>query len=668
MDKNKKDVLKQPAARPIFSRVVFYIIIVVLGIILYSNSVNGMLLLDDDVYVKNNIFVKSWTHLSDIFTKTLGKGSGSDFSYYRPLQILLYTAIYGAWGLNVQPYHILSIILHILAALCVYWMARTLCRDDTAASLASLLYLVHPMNVESVAYVSGMGDCLVAIFMLSSFALYIKETEKGSIIGKAALFLAYIAALFSKEHALVLPAVFLCYHYAFKIRIKLPLFLTSVLLAGAYLVFRVQVVGGDIATGTGIKEIIARVPGFFVAMTGYTRILIAPFNLYMGYDSRFFSMTEPRAFLGLCIVAALIFAAINAARKSNALTFFCIGWFFIMLAPVSNLYSVAFYMADHYLSLPSIGIFLIVSKKFSSLYAGRSSRYYALIAAAVILVLYSILTVKQNDYWKDPFSFFRRTLSYNPQSFRTLNNLGRQYELKGEMEKARVLYQQAIDANPVSHKEAYNNLGNMCSRLGKDEESVELYKKALGIDSHYAKAHYNLGIAYEKLGRFDEAAAAYKEAIRCAPTLAEPYEKLGAVYERLGNEDEAVRSYKKSIESNAALPAPYNSLGMFYAKRGRYEDAVTWFKKAIEIDPGNANIYNNLGIISAMLGKNDESVEFYKKALKIDPNYPQAHNNLATLYSQEGLYEPAIEHYDKAVELGYAVDPQLGETLKGYRK
>jgi protein O-mannosyl-transferase len=666
-DGSTRPGLAEPAKAQNFTPIVLVSLlsIALLTFAVYGNTLTGEFLFDDPIFIRDNISLRSLANLPKFFFMDVGAGGGNNFGYYRPMQMIFYTVIYHFWGLAVQPYHLLNTFLHVMMVLSVYWMVKTL-YDDILALFVTALYAVHPVHAESVTYMSGTGDCLVGLFTVVTFTLYVKQQRTNSALVFSTVAFSYLIALFSKENSLILPALFLLYHITFRIKIKIVPFFSLVALTFIYLAFRMHALEGSDLSGMTISEILQRVPGFFAAIAGYAYMLFLPVTLNMGHDSRIFQFSDTSVLLGLAILVLLVVAALQT-RKRYGLVFFGIFWFLLTLLPVSNLYAIAFYMANHYLYLPSIGIFLIVGKGLRIAYDDRRFKPYALTCLALLVGFYSFITFKQNQYWKDPVTFFERTLRYNPQSFRALNNLGREYEKNKMLERAEELYERAIAVHPL-HKEAYNNLGNVYFKLGKNEEAIKMFKKQIEVNPKYAKPYSNLGNVYAKLDNNEEAIRAYKKALELKIDRDDIYTDLGTSYAKLGNSDEALKMFKKAIEVNPGDANAYNNMGNVHGMLGRDEEAMALYRKAIEANPDFMGAYFNLGRLAAKNGRTEEAIGVYTKLTERDPNFAVGYKELTILYYNTHQFESAIRYYDLAIRHGGEVPRKVTTALEPYRK
>ena len=610
------------------TRVIAPGLIVLLGFVAYANSLDGRFVWDDERLVKENSYIKSPSHISEVFSENIAAGAGRKTSFYRPLQMLTYMADYSLWKLNVRGcllmrsreggvlpmenptrdypfkgsrgqgaphkeppvwgYHITNIILHILVALSVFVLVSMLFGDTLLAFLTAAFFVAHPIHTEAVSYISGRADPLAALFMLLTFIFYIKDLT-------VPMALSYILALLSRENSLILPFLILLYHVVFKERLSKRNFSLLVLFAFVYFLLRLTIAKPLLAHTASEATFLDRLPGSFAALATYVRLLILPFPLHMGYGNMTFSFVDPRVIAGAFIFALLLFFILSTKR--SRLTSFSFGFFLIALLPFSNLYPLHVYMREHWLYLPSIGFFLILAKGVCEL-RRRHLVYPAFGLASILVVSYTSLTMLQNRYWRDPVSFYERTLKYGDES-----------------------------------ASLYIDIGTLFNDAHRYEDAIALFQKAIALVPDSADAYNNLGIAYFGTGKKDGAIASLKKAIAIDPNLAQAYTNLGNVYDGVGEKEKALVAYKK----------------------------------AIEIDPRDEDAYNNLGVLYAAFGKNKDALSLFKKAIELDPYSAQGHHNLSIAYFHEGEYRLSIEQCDRARALGLE-DPHLLESLKPYRE
>ncbi|MFC1704003.1 tetratricopeptide repeat protein [Candidatus Omnitrophota bacterium] len=562
-------------------KVVFSLIIIILiGFMAYSNSLNGEFIWDDDGLIKNNTYIKSWSHLPRIFTESIWLGVKSQGPFYRPLQLITFMVDYSIWELDVRGYHLTNIALHILVALSIYWLVNILFGDSLLSLLTSVLFLVHPIHTEAVAYISGRADPLAALFMLLCSILYIKKLSSQNRALSLLMLGSYICALLSKEISLILPVLLLLYHSIFKKKLMARAFFSLTGIAFIYIVLRFTVLKSAVSSIVTSANLFQRIPGFFVAICNYTRLLFLPVDLHMEYGHAVFSMIDHRVIMGMLFLLFLLLYAYRK-RKSDAQISFSIAWFFIALLPVSNLYPINVYMAEHWLYLPSIGFFIIIAALLCRMYRAKSFRIITTIVAVSLLTFYAFLTMKQSFYWSTPIVFYERTLHYVSHSPRLYNNLGSLYVDSGRKEEARALFKKAIEIDP-DYVNAYANLALLYSGEGNKEYAIELYEKALAIKSDYAEIYNNLGLLYGDIGKKEEAIALLQKAIDIKPQYAEAYCNLGLLFATSGKAEEAIIQCKKAIELDPSFAEAYFVLCKLYYGEGQYVIAVAYCDKAIE--------------------------------------------------------------------------------------
>ncbi|MFH1867421.1 MAG: hypothetical protein ABH843_00495, partial [Candidatus Omnitrophota bacterium] len=380
------------------------ILIVVLGFVVYANSLNGEFLWDDDNLVKENVYIRDFSNVRALFTKNIRGGLQEKISMpYRPMQMLTYMLDHSIWKLDVRGYHITNTILHILAALSIYWLINIL-YDNRFLSLATaMLFVAHPIHTEAVSYISGRADPLAALFIILSLIFYIKHTNREDFKIYILSLLSYILALLSRENAIILPALILLYHYISKTKIRLKYFIPLLSITIAYIALRLTALSYLLPHISSNSTLFERIPGLFVAIVEYIRLLFIPTGLHMEYGNKVFAMTYPKIWLGIVITLILLAYCV---KKKRSIEFFGISWFFITLIPSANIYPVNAYMAEHWLYIPSIGFFLIISAMINRLYKSKNLKIAALLVIIFITAIYSSLTISQNRYWQKPLRFY----------------------------------------------------------------------------------------------------------------------------------------------------------------------------------------------------------------------------------------------------------------------
>jgi tetratricopeptide (TPR) repeat protein len=521
------------------------ILLAALGFLLYANTLPGKFLWDDYGLVRDNVQIKSLTGVKKLFVANIGAGTGVTSNFYRPIQMFTYALDYSLWKLNPAGYHLTSILFHIAVALAVYWLVSVVFKDYRLSFLASALFIIHPLHTETVAYISARADIIAALFFLLTFIFYIKHLHSGSNKPLICALLFYPLALLAKESSLIFPLLALFYHYVFRVKIRPRAFLFFLFEIAAYFLLRLAVLKSPLLILPGSEPFYYRLPGFFLALGEYARLIILPFNLHMEYGLKLFKFSHPGVIPGVLTLSAALFCMFK--KWKNKIWPFALGWFLITLLPVSNLYPINAYMAEHWMYLPSVGVFIAGAYALLSLHSLKYCRIFAKVLIISLFFYYAFLTTQQNNYWRSPFLLLERTLEYAPDSPRANNELGNEYAGLGDNSRAEAFYRKAIIADP-RYKSAYVGLGNLYCRVDKPAEALVMYQKAAEILPDSPEPYVGLGNALLKLKRGEEAIVAYKKAIALQPDAAYIYHNIAVACFSLKKYGPAVRYFDKADE------------------------------------------------------------------------------------------------------------------------
>ena len=601
-------------------------VILVLTLIAFSPSLkNGFVNWDDNTYVTNNPALRSFSaeNLKEIFTSFF-------LANYQPLTILSYSLDYHFSGLNPLFYHWTNLFLHLLNCLLVFWLISILSGRFFVAFLTAVLFGLHPMHVESVAWISERKDVLYALFFLGAIICYCYYLRTSSLrrFYYASLGL-FLLSLLSKAMAITLPVVLFLVDYLLLRKDrkmlfadKIPFFVLSFIFGGV--AFFAQYATGAVRQQE-FFNLLDKVLIAAFAIVFYLYKILWPVKLCSLYP--YFIMPGRPMFL-LCLVALFVVAlawAVFSLRKFSRKIIFSSLFFLVTILPVLQLVPLGqAIVADRYIYIPCIGILYGVSEGIFWLYAkkvkygNKAGRILLSMILISLILAAGALTWKRCGVWKDDSTLWRDVLDRYPHS-----------------------------------STACNNLGVVFAQQGKTKQAAALFKKAIKIDPHYSSAYNNLGIIYDTVGRSEEAIVLFKKAIEIQPRFAQAYNNLAKAYVHIGRGNEASMAYDRAIEISPDYVEAYVHLGVLYARTGRNDQAIKLFKRAIEIDPAYAEAYGDLGVVYASQGRRKEAIALFKKALKIDPAYAAAYGNLSLAYAEEKQGGLAVEYYDKAKALGY---------------
>ncbi|MFA7706367.1 MAG: tetratricopeptide repeat protein [Candidatus Omnitrophota bacterium] len=564
---------------------ILIILIILSGFFVYSNSLLGDFIWDDEAFITKNAYIKDWSKAGLIFTTDSGAGASTVLNFYRPLQVFSCMIDYSLWGFNPVGYHLTCIILHILVALAIYALTRILFSSTPLAFFSAILFVTHPINTEAVSYISGRADLLSGLFILLCFIFYIKNTRSPSLSSYIMMAFSCVLAFLSKENSLAIVPILLFYHYTFKQKISWKLFLVPLMISLAYLFARLLSLQSFFF---GWKATLERIPGFFAAVASYFRLLFLPFDLHMEYGNKVFSVIHPQVLFGLAVFLLLIFFALKR-RGSDRLFTFSIFWFFAALLPTNSVYPInSFYMAEHWLYLPAIGFFWILARALDSLYQKKQFRLLAIGVFICFLFDYSYFTIKQNNYWSSEPQLYRRILRYTPGSYMVHNNLGNLYSRTGNKPEAANEYFMAIKYNP-DFLPAYCSLLNILYGYPEMDAQAETYLKAAEAYPICAKAYYLLGNNYYDRNEKEKSIAMLRKAIELKPDYLSAYNNLASGYAEAGNLEEAIKLWNEAVRINPDFAVAHFNLAVYYFKLKQYELAIkhcdTVLKLGSQVDP-----------------------------------------------------------------------------------
>jgi hypothetical protein len=519
------------------------LLLVIVGFVLYANTFSNRMFWDDDDSILNNQFIKNWQYFPKYFSENLIAGAGLLSNYWRPILLIVFSMEWHLWGDWPVGYHLVNTSFHIVDAILLFFILFYIFKNRWLAFFTALIFLVHPLQTEAVTYVSGLADSLSVFFMFSGILFYLKFRRYFLSL------LMYILALMSKETAIVMPL--LIFLADFLILDRQPLSLNPVrnnplerdaliskeisngvknklkkigkaiwpffVLAGLYILLRATVLNFINTFNLYNQENIftshfyVRLFTFFRVLTVYFGLLFWPFNLHMERSVAIAtSLTSFSIIFGGLIFLGLIILAFLKFKKFPILSFGIL-WFFIGLAPISNLLiPISGLIYEHWLYFPLIGIFLILIWLGMVLAKKYNLQKILLGILIIFLIFLSVLTINRNRDWRDPITFYNQTLKYAPNSYRVINNLGMAYADEGEQNQAEETYKRAINLDP-SNPVAFHNLGNTYRKMGKKDLAIENFQIAIKLDPKFIFSYRALIDIYLGNKEYEKAQQLYEE-------------------------------------------------------------------------------------------------------------------------------------------------------------
>ncbi len=597
---------------------------------------------DDPDYVTANPHVTDGVTLEGVkWAFTTGHASN-----WHPITWISHQLDCTLFGTGSGGPHLVSLFWHLANTVLLFLAVRSLTGARWRSLAVAGLFALHPLHVESVAWVSERKDVLSAFFFfltLLSYRTYLGSLQPavcvgtgGAVVaGKSRRWLWYMGALaafalglMSKPMLVTVPFLLILLDWwplgrlgfeepGWGRRVVWILFEKAPFLAlsvgSSVVTFLVQREGGAVSMSLPLE---ARLGNAVVACVRYMAKMVWPVDLavlypHPGHWATWAVCGSLAVMLGISAVAAWCWRG-----RPWVLTGWC--WFLGMLVPVVGIVQVGIQsMADRYTYLPMIGLFIAMAWGAGELSQRLGIGRRAVVAVAVVVMaLCAGLGRRQVDVWGNSETLFRQTVTATRDNYL-----------------------------------AYNNLGFYYSNQGRTEEALTEYRKSLAINPQYPDALNNMGHALAAQRRHAEAIPYYEAAIRVQPDQVEVRNNYGNSLSDLGRLDEAIEQYRFVIQRNSLHPDANNNLGIALAMKGNLEDAVGHFRTAIQNKKDYASAHSNLGNALAALKRPEAAVEQYRVCLRLNPKDPQAHNNLANVLVEQGKVADAVAEYEEAIRL-----------------
>ena len=641
--------------RRAFSRQDWFIALVLLAVtmIAYSPAWNGKPIWDDDEHLTKPV-LRSWNGLVQIWTNV-----GITHQYY-PFVHTIFWLEHRLWGDTPFYYHLANILLHVGAALLLVKILREL--SVPGSWLAGALFALHPVQVESVAWMSELKNTLSAVFFLSSAFLYLKFDRTRNRSEYLAALGLFLLGLPTKSVIAVLPAAILVVLWWKRGKLLwkrdvLPLdpFFAIGITAGLFTTWVEQ----NFVGAHGSKFDLSLIERILVAGRAfwfYLWKLFWPANLIFIYPRW---KIDPAAWWQYLfpLGALLLFAAFWLSKQKSRGVLAGFLFFVVILFPALgflNVYPFIYsFVADHFQYLASIGIITITSAGLTTLVDAVPQR--RAISAAVFSLLLGTLTLltwRQAHMYRDEETLWRATLSRNPDCWLAHSDLAAGLVEKGQLDEAIAHYERALTTRPDPETGHYN-LAAALTKAGKVDSAILHYREALELSPDYANARYNLGRVLLDKGEIDQAIDQYREALRLRPNDADAHNNLGGALMKKGLRSEAIDHYEAALRLREQDADIQYNLANALAKSGEIDNAVVHYEKALAIRPDHVEARYELGSALLQKGRTNDAVARYQEVLERRPDYVNAHTNLGNLLLQKGELASAIAQYEKSL----AIDP-----------
>jgi tetratricopeptide (TPR) repeat protein len=611
------------------------LVLIGLTLIAYLPAFRAGFIWDDPDYVTQNATLRSLDGLRQIWFVP------RSLPQWYPMVHTTFWLEYQAWGLWAPGYHAVNVLLHAANAVLLYAILRKL--QLPAAWLAAAVFAVHPVHVESVAWVTERKNVLSGMFYLASAWMYLKwsgfgvqgsgETQGNDKKGTQLFFFSlglFVLALWSKTVTCSLPAAILLVVWWKRGRITwadvrplVPFFVlgaASAMYTGYLERAHVGATGAEFDFSPIDRVLIAGRAVWF-----YVWKLILPMNLSFIYP-RWEIESSKRWLFAFPLAAALLIVALFMLRRRigrgplAAVLFF--GGTVLPALGFVNVYPMRYsFVADHFQYLASIGVIVLLVGALRRV-TGKTTPYMP-----VILIPLGLMTFAQARVYEDKLKLWTDTAAKNSRSWMVHTNLGDALADAERVDDAFEEYRKALDLAPTL-PETHWNVGIGLSRRGDLDGAMREYDEALRLEPKFPQAHFSRGNVYEERGQLDAARAEYERAVALKPDFAQAYYNLGVVAEKQDHLEDAIKAYRAAVANRLEYEAAHFSLANLLFKQGHYDEAAVHYSQVVHIDPRRAEAHVNIGATFLKLGRFNDAAKAFRAALAIDPTLVTAQKGL----------------------------------------
>lgn len=585
--------------------------------------------------------------------------------YWHPLTWISHLIDVQLFGIDPGRHHLGNVLLHAANSVLVFDLLRRLTGARWSSAAVAAIFAVHPVHVESVAWVSERKDVLSTYFALLAFESYVRFARSQRFrIGAYLLALTcFAAALMSKPMVVTVPVLLLLVDWwplrrfqSVSPRRLLAEKLPFALLAGAVALGTIgtQIEVGAVSTN-GPMTLGLRAANAVISYASYLGSIVWPAGLAAFYPYRW----HPSAVAVFASAAFLSMVTVLAIQYRHRWPFLLFGWtwYVISVAPVSGLIQAGDQaMADRFVYFPMIGLLIAAVWAAQGLAERPGFRPAAGLALSVTIVALAIAARYQVGFWSDSVQLWRRTVAVTSDNARGYENLGTALRQRGQLDAALSAYESAARITPDSPV-LQNSIGLVLIAQGKVPDAANRFSEAVRLNPQFSEARTNFGNALAALGRLPEAIDQFSEAIRLTPDDADAHFGLGGGLLRTGRLHEAETEYAKVVVIDPKSAPGFNALGVVQMDQGKPDAARQSFEDAIKLRPTMASAHENLGVSLSKSGDTDAALKELATALSIEPTHPDWHYNLAVLLIKTLQLDSARSHLHAALDLDPGFEP-----------
>ena len=573
-----------------------YIIVIAVFLSLYPSLRNEFLGWDDDFYVTRCSVIKSLNaeNIFHIFTTFHESGN------YHPLTLISLSLDYHIFGLSPRAFHTTNLILHLINTILVFYLILLLSNNLFVSSIVSLFFGIHPLHIESVAWISERKDLLYSLFYLAGLILYIQYLRSKKLSLYFLIMILFLLSLLSKAMAVTFPIILLIFDYYFNVKIdrssiaeKIPFFLMAIIF-GVINIFAQRLAA---AINRGMELSILH--NFLIACHGiifYLQKLILPINLsaFYPYPANKSDILSYEFLVSPLILIAVIILLIRLKIHSRKILFGFL-FFIVTILPVLKFIPVGgASAADRYTYIPYIGLLYLAAEGFNYLF---SKKYYSskilksllIVFLVSIAICFGVLSHFRCYIWQDDITLWEDVIIKHPYTYVPYNNIGVHYIQEGEYQKAKSYLDKSLKLYPLNPDALYNS-GLVHYNIKDFQKSVEQYSKAIDLKPDFCNAYNNRGNSYLKLGENEKAKADFKTALKLNNSTYKEYIARADFHFNKGEYENALLFFNILLDNNINYEECLYKRAMCYKNLNQYEKALADLNALLKTNPDNSQI------------------------------------------------------------------------------
>ncbi len=639
-----------------------YLAIAALTFAAYYITLDYPFVLDDHGYIAENLKIRSLKNLWPPYDS-------------RYLGFASFAVNYRLSGLNPAWFRATNILIHIINSCLVFLLVRDTFAIQYAAApdehkntgrriaaISALIFALHPIQTESVTYITQRFASLATLFFLASIVLFIRFRASQASRKKRFLFFALsivsaVMAQKTKEISFTLPAVIALYDFMFfgQKRGFKDRFITLLPFILCLAIVPISIFGPELGIGGnwGVGEEVRRqqlhefaaydryayLITQFRVIVMYLRLIVLPVGQSMHYDNRLFTtVLEPQVFLSLMFLLLMFGSSIWLLQRHkktknpfHKIIPFSVFWFFITLSIESSIVPIRDAAFEHRLYLPVMGIIIILASGLTYMINYlAATRRILLMSTAVITAALFIATYNRNLAWSDDVLIWAEAVKKLPGNVRARNNLGTAYESKGMLAEAVEEYKTALSLEPDDYLLRYN-IANAFAKQGIATAAEKEFREAIRLKQDFIPGHRGLALLYKNAGRTDEAISEYEVVLRLDPADEFAHNDIGALYAKKGLSKKAIYEFNEALRIRGDFIEARRNLAVAYHDSDMLEQAITEYLAVLRAAPFDADIHNDLGSAYEEKGMKEKAIEEYRKALELTPENALIKENLRVL-------------------------------------